>query len=120
MKKFYIECSICPIIKENIIKYITDVKYTFTPDFIKQNYYKHLLYSLVLTIPAMYVLMNYAHLADTGIFFQLFVGIFGAYGVNFAREWYYGIKYKAPWSSVDLNFGSYGGLIGALIYILLF
>jgi hypothetical protein len=50
----------------------------------------------------------------------LFVGGFGAYGVNFAREWYYGIKYKAPWSRIDLNFGSYGGILGALIYILLF
>lgn len=120
MKKFYIECTICPILKENIIKYVTDVKYAFTPDFIKQNYYKHLLYSLVLTFGAMAFLMNYAHLADTGAAFQLFVGGFGAYAVNFAREWYYGIKYKAPWSSIDLNFGSYGGILGALIYILIF
>jgi hypothetical protein len=65
-------------------------------------------------------LMNYAHLADTGAAFQLFVGGFGAYAVNFAREWYYGIRYKAPWSSIDLNFGSYGGILGALIYILIF
>ena len=37
MKKFYFECSICPILRDNIVRYITNTKKIFTPDFIKQN-----------------------------------------------------------------------------------
>ena len=46
MKKFYFECSICPILKDNIVRYITNTKKIFTPDFVKQNYHKHFGYSL--------------------------------------------------------------------------
>jgi len=49
MKKFYFECSICPILKDNIVRYVTNTKKIFTPDFVKQNYHKHFGYSLVLT-----------------------------------------------------------------------
>ncbi len=113
-----IECSICPILWNNIKKYLTDTTKIFSKDFVKQNYHKHLGYSLVLTFFAMWFLLTHAHLADTGMPFQLFVGGFGAYGVNFVREWYYGIKYGAPWDFTDLNMGSYGGIIGALLAVL--
>ena len=113
-----IECTICPILWNNIKKYLTDTTKIFSKDFVKQNYHKHLGYSLVLTFFAMWFLLAYANLADTGMPFQLFVGGFGAYGVNFVREWYYGIKYGAPWDFTDLNMGSYGGIIGALLAIL--
>ena len=119
MKKFSIECSICPIIKQNIINYISDTKKIFGPDFVKQNYHKHLGYSLVLTFFAIWLLFLYAHLGGTGNFFPIFVGGFGAYGINFLREWYYGYRYNAPWDSTDLNMGSYGGIIGAILYLLL-
>jgi hypothetical protein len=113
-----IECSICPILWNNIKKYLTDTTKIFSKDFVKQNYHKHLLYSLVLTFFAMWFLLAHANLADTGMPFQLFVGGFGAYGANFVREWYYGIKYGAPWDFTDLNMGSYGGIIGALLAVL--
>ena len=112
------ECPICPILWSNIKKYLTDTTKIFSKDFVKQNYHKHLGYSLVLTFFSMWFLLTYAHLADTGMPFQLFVGGFGAYGVNFVREWYYGIKYGAPWDFTDLNMGSYGGIIGALLAVL--
>jgi hypothetical protein len=112
------ECPICPILWNNIKKYLTDTTKIFNKAFIKENYYKHLLYSLVLTFFAMWFLLLHADLADTGMPFQLFVGGFGAYGVNFVREWYYGIKYKAPFDFTDLNMGSYGGILGALLAVL--
>lgn len=115
-----IECTICPILWNNLKNYLTDTTKIFGKDFVKQNYHKHLFYSLVLTIPSIIFLMHYANLADTGLLFQTFVGGFGAYGVNFVREWYYGIKYKAPWDWTDLNMGSYGGIIGALVGVLLY
>lgn len=119
MKKFYFECSICPILRDNIIRYVTNTKKIFTPDFVKQNYHKHFGYSLVLTFFAIWFLFAYAHLGDTGNFFPIFVGGFGAYAVNFAREWYYGKFHGAPWDNTDLDMGSYGGIIGAILYLLL-
>ena len=113
-----IQCPICPVIKENLINYLTDTKKIFTPDFIQQNYHKHLGYSLVLTFFAIWLLFINAHLGDTGILFPIFVGAFGAYAVNFLREWYYGKKYNAPWDWTDLNMGSYGGILGTVIYLL--
>lgn len=119
MKKFNIECTICPIIKQNIINYILDIKKIFTPDFIKQNYYKHLGYSLVLTFFSIWLLFTYAHLGETGNFFITFIGGFGAYCVNWIREWYYGLRYKAPFNQTDANMGSYGGILGAILCLLI-
>jgi hypothetical protein len=115
-----IECPICPVIWERFKNYFLDMRKGFTKDFITKNYHKHLGYSFVLTIPTIMFLMQYAHLADTGLFFQTFVGGFGAYGVNFVREWYYGKKYNAPWDETDLNFGSYGGILGALVAVFIY
>lgn len=74
------------------------MKFATTKEFIKQNYYKHLLYSLVLTIPSIWFMYEYMHLRDTGFGFTIFVGTFGARAVNWVREWTNGIIYKAPWS----------------------
>jgi hypothetical protein len=112
------ECPICPILWNNIKNYVSSLKYFFTKDFITENYYKHFLYSLVLTFFSIWFLLQHAHLADTGMPFQLFIGGFGAYAVNFVREWYYAKFKGAPWSFIDLNFGSYGGIIGALLAVL--
>jgi hypothetical protein len=112
------ECTICPILWNNIKKYLTDTTKIFTKDFIKQNYHKHLLYSLVLTFFSMWFLLAHVDLADTGILFQLFVGGFGAWVVNFVRERYYTKKYNAPFDFTDINMGSYGGIIGALLVVL--
>ena len=119
MKKFYFECSICPILKDNIVRYITNTKKIFTPDFVKQNYHTHFGYSLVLTFFAIWFLFDFAHLRDTGNFVPIFVGGFGAYGANFLREWYYGKFYGAPWDNIDLDMGSYGGILGAILYLLI-
>ena len=88
------EVTFWPMLRDGIIKFFSDMKFFFTKDFIKQNYYKHFLYSLVLTIPSIWFMYEYMHLKDTGIGFTIFVAGFGAKAVNWVREWYYGIKYK--------------------------
>ena len=118
MKKFNIECTICPIIKQNIINYILDIKKIFTPDFIKQNYYKHLGYSLVLTFFSIWLLFTYAHLGETGNFLPIFLGGFGAYAVNGLREGYYQQYHQAPFNQTDVNMGSYGGILGANLFLI--
>lgn len=114
-----IECPICPVLVEGVKKYITDLQFFFKKQFILNNYHKHFFISLALTIPSMFILDTLFNLKDTGIFFHLFVGGFGGYFVNGVREWFYGRKYNAPWDQTDIHMGSYGGVIGALIYLFL-
>ena len=109
------EITIWPMLRDGIKKFFSDMKFFFSKDFIKENYHKHFGYSLVLTIPCMWFMLNYMHLADTPFWFHIFIGGFGARGVNFCKEWYHGIKYKAPWSWEDINFGTYGGLLAPVI-----
>lgn len=116
MKNINITCPICPIIKDRVVKYYLNIGKIFTPDFIKQNYHKHLVYSLVLTFFTIWFLFKFAHLGDTGILFPIFIGGFGAYWVNFAREFYFSKFRDAPWDGTDLDMGSYGGIIGAILF----
>ena len=118
MKNFSITCPICPVIKENLIRYITDIKKFIAPDFIQQNYHKHFGYSLVLTFFSIWLLFLYAHLGETGVFFQLFIGGLGAYFVNWVRETFYAEYYKAPFDPTDVNMGSYGGIVGTILFLL--
>jgi len=73
-----IECTICPVMWERTKNYFLDMKKIFTPLFIKNRYHLHLGLSFLLTIPTILFMMNYMHLADTGLFFQSFLG--GCYG----------------------------------------
>lgn len=115
-----IKCSICSIILGKTKNYFLDMKKIFGPLFIKNRYHLHLWLSFLLTIPTILFMMNYMHLADTGIFFQTFIGAFGAGAVNFVREWYYGKVYGAPYDATDINMGSYGGLLGALVAVFIY
>ena len=115
-----IECTICPVMWERTKNYFLDMKKIFSPLFIKNRYHLHLGLSFLLTIPTILFMMNYAHLADTGLFFQSFLGAFGAAAVNFSREWYYGKFYGAPWDGTDINMGSYGGWLGALVGVYIY
>ena len=110
-----IQYPICPVIKKNVITYLTDIKFIKTPEFITRAYYKHLLWSFVLTIPSVLVLILFFDLDDVGVPFQLFVGGFGAYFVNGVREWVRGKLYGTEWDQVDIHMGSYGGILGAAI-----
>jgi len=113
-------CPICPSIKDGILRYLTDTHYVLTSKFITNRYYLHLLCSFVLSFFAIWFLIDFAYLGETPIGFQLFVGGFGAYGANYLREWYYGMKCNAPFDWTDINFGSYGGVLGVLLATLIF
>lgn len=114
-----IEYPICPVLFKGVKRYITDVQHFFGKQFVLNNYHKHFFISLALTIPSMFILDRLFDLQDTGTFFHLFVGGFGGYFVNGVKEWFYSRKYNAPWDQTDIHMGSYGGVIGALIYLFL-
>jgi hypothetical protein len=113
-------CPICSSVKDGVLKYIIDTHYIITPKFITNRYYLHLLCSFVLSFFAVWFLIEFAHLAETPIWFQLFVGGFGAFAVNFVREMVYEELYGAQFDWTDINFGSYGGILGALLAIFIF
>jgi hypothetical protein len=114
----FIECPICPIIVQNAKEYVLNTKFFLSPDFVKKRYHKHFGYSLVLTFFAIWFLFKFAYLGDTGYFFQIFVGGFGAFAVNWVREWYYAKFHQAPWDDVDIHMGSYGGIVGTILFLL--
>lgn len=111
-----IECPICPVVFQHTKEYILDIKEIFTKNFIKERYYLHLFLSMFLTMGAVWYLREYAYLDETPYLFQMFIGGFGAFGVNFAREWYYARK-GAPFSMTDIRMGSYGGVLGTIILL---
>lgn len=115
-----IKCTICKIMWKKIKNYFLDIKKIFNPLFIKNNYHKHLFYSFLITIPTILVMLNYVDLANTGLFFQIFIGGFGAFFVNFIREWYYGKYHNSPYDGTDINMGSYGGITGTIVAIIIY
>jgi hypothetical protein len=114
----FIECPICPVIVEKSKNYVLNLKYFTKPEFFSKNYHKHFGYSVVLTFFAIWFLFLFAYLADTGYFFQIFIGGFGSFCVNWIREWYYSKFHGAPWDDVDINMGSYGGIVGTILFLL--
>ena len=115
-----IECPICPIVKKGIINYFTDLRFIRTPEFKTKAYNKHLFWSLVLTIPSMFLLFLLTDLETTQILWQVFVAGFGAYSVNFVREWVRGKFFGSEWDNVDINMGSYGGVLGGIISVIIY
>lgn len=104
---------------KNLLPVITNIRYFFTKDFIKENYYKHFLYSLGIIFPIIHLLIEYCYLGTTPVGFILFIGYLIMYTLNFLREWYYGKKYKTKWSFKDIIFGGYGGIIGTILYLII-
>ena len=108
-------CPICTTVKDGVLKYITDIKYITTPLFIKNRYHLHLGCSFVLTFLSMWLLIAVEVVTGTPIWFQIFLGGFAAFAVNFLRELLYEDLYGAPFDWTDIHFGSYGGILGALL-----
>ena len=113
-------CPACPQVIKGLKKYVTDIKYFFSKDFKTENYYKHFFYSLVLSFGMVLLFLKFFHLSETAIWFQLFIGGFGAYFVNWVREEILREKFDAIFSWTDVNMGSYGGIVGAALSILTF
>lgn len=100
----------------NIIAYFTSLKFFFRKEFIAELYWKHLLFSFLLSLLPFALLLVYCQLEDTPMLFQIFINGLCCYVVNWLREAYKedtakkkGLKY--PFDIVDVYFGSYGGII---------
>jgi hypothetical protein len=106
-------------ILQHLKKYITDLQFFLKPEFKTQAYNLHFYYSIVIGL----VIMNFAfwqmELLTTPFWFHLVLGGFCLYFVNFVKEWYWGLVYKVPADFTDINFGSYGGVVAALLTSLL-
>ena len=111
MSKIKITCPVCKPVLKGLLKYITDIKYIFTKDFKKENYYKHLGCTFLIFLPFAIIFSFYLDILETPILYQSF--IYGLLGwiLNFFRENYKYKKYGAPFSFTDINMGSYGGVI---------
>lgn len=92
-------------LKKRIKQYFIDTLKIFSPLFIKNRYYLHLGLSFMLTIPSILIMMFFLNLNDTGLFFQSFIGGFGAGVFNLIREWYYEKYYNAPYDGTFVELG---------------
>jgi hypothetical protein len=52
-------------------------------------------------------------------FIKIVFSWMAAYIVNYTREWYYGKFHGAPWDNTDLDMESYGGILGASLFLIL-
>jgi len=116
MKKVEITCSACIPVLKGIIQYFTDIKYFFKPEFKTERYYLHFFLSLAIALPIIAGLLFMSHLETTPLLYQIFIGAFITYGINWHRENKKMDPEKGvPFSQTDVNFGSYGGAIAPLI-----
>ena len=111
MKQFII----LPEIKNWIKTYITGFRYFFHKDFIEENYIKHFLYSVLIGILLLFPLCLLESFRETQLIFKIIFGGILLYAINWIREDNKRRKYKAPFSQLDINFGSYGGIISAIL-----
>ena len=95
--------------------YISTVKKIFTKEFITERWYLHLLVSFLIGLPVIRFMLKNMHLATTPFLFQLFIGGLLFLIVNALREGFYSTEHEAPFDSVDVIMGSYGGILSALV-----
>ena len=95
-------------------------KNIFNKDFFKERRHYHLILSAIIVFAFFDFGQDIKDLQLQYFPFWavLLFGWFFAYGINFAREWYYGKFHGAPWDNTDLDMGSYGGIIGTAIFLL--
>lgn len=115
-----ISCPICIPVLKGILSYFTSLKLFFSKDFIKENYYKHFGYSIVIGFFLILFFREFLYLDTTPLYFNLFVGGFALFTINGLREGKLEDKYGAPFSWNDVFFGSYGGILGAYLCTLIF
>jgi hypothetical protein len=116
MKKNF--CRICPIIRDKIKKYFTDIKKFNSKDYKLKNYNKHFNYSFIIMFVIILLFLNYDVLFHGNIIENTLLSGLLAYFMNYIREWYY--RKKAEFDYTDLNFGSYGGLLAGLLATLIY
>ena len=119
-KDLAFECVLCKDLKENfpllIQGFKEDFKSFFNGKFTSENYYKHLLYSMLIGSLLELFLMYFCHLAETQLIFRLFIPTLALFGVNAFRESYYASEPRNnPFSWGDVRFGTYGGFLGGVL-----
>lgn len=112
-----ITCPACKPVGKMILSFFTDIKYFFSKDFIKENYYLHFITSFVIIDKIIFPIFQHYDLESTSMFFKIFISTFGAYFLNTCRE-IYKVKNGAPYSISDVNFGAYGGLVASLFHLI--
>jgi hypothetical protein len=95
-------------------------KNIFNKDFVKQRRHLHFIVSFAIVFSFFFFGQNVEDLQLQYFPFwvTLLFGWFAAYGINFAREWYYAAKGAALWDQLDIYAGCYGGLLGAILFLL--
>jgi hypothetical protein len=96
-------------------------KNIFNKDFIKQRRHLHFIVSAIITFAFFDFGQDVKDLQLQYFPFWavLLFGWFFAYGINFAREWYYAAKGAAKWDWLDIYAGAYGGLLAAILHLIL-
>ena len=96
-------------------------KNIFNKDFFKERRHYHLILSAIIVFAFFDFGQDIKDLQLQYFPFWavLLFGWFFAYGINFAREWYYAAKGVAKWDWFDIYEGCYGGLTAAILYLFL-
>lgn len=115
-----ISCPICIPVVKGILNYFVSLKFLFSKDFIKENYYKHFGYSVLISFFLILFLREFCYLNTTPLLFNLFIGGFTLFIINGVRESKLEDKYGAPFSWNDIFFGAHGGVLGAYLCTLIF
>jgi len=98
--------------------FILDIKGIFSKNFIKERWHLHAILSTVISIGTLLLLRTVTNLEDTPLLFQSFViggGI--SFAANFAREFYYELKYGAFFDWRDIRVGTYFGILSTTILL---
>ncbi len=98
---------------------ITDLRFFFHKDFIKENYYLHFFLSVLISFGLVSFFREFMYLADTPLLFNLFIGGFALFCINGVREIIVETR-EVPFSWTDINFGFWGGVLGAWLSTLVF
>lgn len=93
----------------------------FNKDFYKERRDLHFAFSFAIVLLFLVIgdIVKELQIDQLPFWFILLLGWILAYGINFVREWYYGKFHGAPWDNTDLDMGSYGGILGASLFLIL-
>jgi len=98
---------------------ITAIPKVFSKNFFKQRYYLHFFVSIAISFVVIRFMSINMHLADTPIWFHILCGWVIGYVINLVREGILEDRGVAKFDWCDVHAGAYGGIVGAILYILL-
>lgn len=92
----------------------------FNKDFYKERRDLHFAFSFAIVLLFLVIgdIVKELQIDQLPFWFILLLGWILAYGINFAREWYYAAKGASKWDWFDIYAGCYGGLTAAILYLI--